>query len=408
MWSEHCSYKSSRDPPEAPADRGAVGAGRSRRERRRRRRRRRHRRRHPHREPQPSVGHRAVPGRGHRRRRHPPRHLHDGRPADRRSWTRCASARSTTPAAAGSAEGVVSRHLRLRQLGRRAHRRRRGRLRRDLRRATRSSTCCASACCRPSGWCSAGPAGVGNLAVLLGSTTGRDGIGGVSVLASAGLRRRRGRRGQAPERAGRRPVRGEAPHRGVPRPARRRARRRHPGPRRRRASPCATSETAAKGGMGMDVDVDRRAPPRAGHGAVRGHDQREPGAHAGHRRARRPRRGARHLPTLGGARHGRRHGHRQPVACASSTASTATVLADVPAASLHEDAPLLRPPAHAPRRPRRRVGRRPGGARRRPTTAAADLLAHARRHRRGSGASTTTSCSSTPSRARAATPPCCA
>jgi phosphoribosylformylglycinamidine synthase len=30
--------------------------------------------------------------------------------------------------------------------------------------------------------------GIGNLAVLLGSTTGRDGIGGVSVLASAGMR----------------------------------------------------------------------------------------------------------------------------------------------------------------------------------------------------------------------------
>src|SRR5205814_10440531 len=29
--------------------------------------------------------------------------------------------------------------------------------------------------------------GVGNLAVLMGSTTGRDGIGGVSVLASAGF-----------------------------------------------------------------------------------------------------------------------------------------------------------------------------------------------------------------------------
>src|SRR5208283_4158349 len=29
--------------------------------------------------------------------------------------------------------------------------------------------------------------GVGNLAVLLGSATGRDGIGGVSVLASAGF-----------------------------------------------------------------------------------------------------------------------------------------------------------------------------------------------------------------------------
>ena len=49
--------------------------------------------------------------------------------------------------------------------------------------------------------------GPGNLAVLLGSTTGRDGIGGVSVLASAGFsggrRRRAGRRRQAPERAGR-------------------------------------------------------------------------------------------------------------------------------------------------------------------------------------------------------------
>ena len=54
--------------------------------------------------------------------------------------------------------------------------------------------------------------GPGNLAVLFGSTTGRDGIGGASVLASAtfgdGIRR------QAPDRAGGRPVRGEAAHRG--------------------------------------------------------------------------------------------------------------------------------------------------------------------------------------------------
>src|SRR5437763_10870554 len=40
--------------------------------------------------------------------------------------------------------------------------------------------------------------GVGNLAVLLGSTTGRDGIGGVSVLASAGF-------GDAAEEAAKRP-----------------------------------------------------------------------------------------------------------------------------------------------------------------------------------------------------------
>ena len=48
------------------------------------------------------------------------------------------------------------------------------------------------------------------------------------------LRRRRSRGDQAPERAGRRPVRGEAADRSVPHAARRGARRRHPGPRRRR------------------------------------------------------------------------------------------------------------------------------------------------------------------------------
>ena len=83
MWSEHCSYKSSRIHLKRLPDRGAVGAGRPGRERRRGRRGRRHRRRHPHREPQPPVGHRALPGRGHRRRRHPPRHLHHGRPPHR-------------------------------------------------------------------------------------------------------------------------------------------------------------------------------------------------------------------------------------------------------------------------------------------------------------------------------------
>ena len=84
MWREHCSYKSSRIHLKRLPTEGAgvlVGPGR---ERRRDRRRRRHRRRHPHREPQPPVGHRALPGRGHRRRRHPARHLHHGRPPDRR------------------------------------------------------------------------------------------------------------------------------------------------------------------------------------------------------------------------------------------------------------------------------------------------------------------------------------
>ena len=83
MWSEHCSYKSSRIhlkklPTDGPAR--AAGAGR---ERRRGRHRRRPRRGLQDRVAQPSVVHRAVPGRGDRRRRHHPRHLHDGRAADR-------------------------------------------------------------------------------------------------------------------------------------------------------------------------------------------------------------------------------------------------------------------------------------------------------------------------------------
>ena len=48
MWSEHCSYKSSRTPPEAAAHRGSAGPGRPGRERRGHRRRGRHRHRHPH------------------------------------------------------------------------------------------------------------------------------------------------------------------------------------------------------------------------------------------------------------------------------------------------------------------------------------------------------------------------
>ena len=130
--------------------------------------------------------------------------------------------------------------------------------------------------------------GVGNLAVLLGSTTGRDGIGGVSVLASAGF-------GEAD--ADKRPsvqvgdpfeekrlieaclalldaglVVGIQDLGGA-------------------GLTCAASETASRGGTGMDFNVQRRAAARAGHAAVRGHDEREPGAHARHRRAREPRRG---------------------------------------------------------------------------------------------------------------------
>ena len=210
-----------------------MGARRSGRGRRRHRRRRRPRGRDPHREPQPPVRGRAVPGRGDRRRRHHPRHLLDGRPPDR-------------------ADGPAA----LRSARRRPHPLPvRGRRRRASAATATRSACRPSAArsCSTTATASnplvnvlclgvlpverlvlAKAEGVGNLAVLLGSATGRDGIGGASVLASAGFAE--GRRGQAPVGAGRRPVRGEAAHRGVPRAARRRARDRRAGPRRRRAS----------------------------------------------------------------------------------------------------------------------------------------------------------------------------
>ena len=108
MWSEHCSYKSSRVhlkplPDEGPARHPGPG-----RERRRRRHRRRLRGRLQDGVAQPPVVHRALPGRGDRRRRHPARRLHDGRAADRVARTRCASASPTSRARRDLLRGVVA------------------------------------------------------------------------------------------------------------------------------------------------------------------------------------------------------------------------------------------------------------------------------------------------------------
>jgi len=107
--------------------------------------------------------------------------------------------------------------------------------------------------------------GVGNLAVLLGSSTGRDGIGGVSVLASAGFSDDEADAGKRPsvqvgdpfeekrlieaclELLDRDLAVGVQDLGGA-------------------GITCATAETAAKGGAGMDVDVDaihRREPHMA-------------------------------------------------------------------------------------------------------------------------------------------------
>ena len=156
--------------------------------------------------------------------------------------------------------------------------------------------------------------GEGNLAVLLGSATGRDGIGGVSVLASAAFT------DDVEAEAAKRPnVQVGDPYEEK---------------RLIEATlelldkhlvfgiqdlggaglTCATSETASRGGVGMDVDVDAVPLRRARSGALRDHDEREPGTHAGHRGPGRPRRRDRGLPALGSARHRRRPGHRHGAA----------------------------------------------------------------------------------------------
>ena len=125
--------------------------------------------------------------------------------------------------------------------------------------------------------------GPGNLAVLLGSSTGRDGIGGASVLASAGFEE--GSEAKRP-----------SVQVGDPFEEKRLIeaclelldRRLAVGVQDLGAAglSCAASETAAKGGVGMDVDVARVAKREPGHEPGRGADVGEPGAHARDRRAR--------------------------------------------------------------------------------------------------------------------------
>ncbi len=98
-------------------------------------------------------------------------------------------------------------------------------------------------------------AGTGNVLVLFGASTGRDGIGGASVLASAELAEAdtgAGGDGQAPDGAGRRPVRGEEAAGVLARAARARAARLPAGPRR----------------GGADVARRRRWPRRARSGST--------------------------------------------------------------------------------------------------------------------------------------------
>ena len=186
--------------------------------------------------------------------------------------------------AAAPVRRLRPRHRPLRQLRRRPERRRRGRLRaglraqlprqRDVRRRAAGG--------RPAA--RARPPGRATCVVLFGARTGRDGIGGASVLASQDIDRATTPSGRACRSATRSPSKKliecslEL----------RRARRCSSSLQDLGAAGLAssTSEMARKGGVGLELDLDRVPLPRGGHGAVRDHDLRVAGADGGRGRAR--------------------------------------------------------------------------------------------------------------------------
>ena len=207
--------------------------------------------------------------------------------------------------------------------------------------------------------------GVGNLAVLLGSSTGRDGIGGVSVLASAGFDGADG--AESLDDAKRPSVQVGDPYE-----------------EKRLIEAClalldeglvvgiqdlggagivcATSETAARGGVGMDVDVTAIPLREAGHGALRDHDVREPGTDARHHHARELGGGRGAVRQVGSSRD--RRGSRGRTEPSTRTAASigmlrvrngfdGEVLAEVPASFARRRGAALRPTDGAPRGPRR-------------------------------------------------------
>ena len=237
MWSEHCSYKSSkvhlRQFGEKVTDEMRahlmVGHGRERRRRRHRPGLRRH---VQGRVAQPPVVRRALPGRRDRGRRHRPRHPRDGRPAGRGDGPAAlrAARRRRHPARAARDR---RRRRRLRQLPRPAQHRRRGGLRRDVprqpagQRALRRRHAPRAAAPRQ-GVRRRQPGHPVRRPHRRRRHRRRLGAGQRDLRAPSGP-------GEAAERPGRRPVHGEAAHRVHARALRRGARRRHPGPRRRRA-----------------------------------------------------------------------------------------------------------------------------------------------------------------------------
>jgi len=196
--------------------------------------------------------------------------------------------------------------------------------------------------------------GVGNLAVLLGSTTGRDGIGGVSVLASAGF-------SDAESDAEKRPSVQVG----------------DPFEEKRLIEACldlldaglvvgiqdlggaglccATSETASRGGMGMDVDVTavpRREPGMEPFEVMTSESQERMLAIVEPADLDRVleicERWEIRASVIGKVTPGPATGDQDGGRLRILDGWEGAVLADIPAASLHEDAPLYHRPCVAP------------------------------------------------------------
>ena len=334
-WRSTPSCGASTAPTSRPASTSSgcrprgPGPRRPGRERRGDRRRGRHRRRHPHREPQPPLGDRALPGGGHRGGGDPARHLHHGRPplghhgpavlrpprrcppalAARGRGERASRATATRSGCPPSGGADLRSLLRPEPLGQRAVHGR---------------------AARPTGWCSASPraratwpccsaAAPGATASAGSACWPRPGSPATTAPAAADDTKRPSVQVGDPfeekrlieaclelldkklvvgiQDLGR--CRAGLRHQRDGRPGRRRHGRRRL----------------------------RRPPAGGGHGALGGDDQREPGAHAGHRHPRVLGRRGRDLRHVGGAGGRRRQGHRprprpRAGACASATDST--------------------------------------------------------------------------------------
>ena len=114
---------------------------------------------------------------------------------------------------------------------------------------------------------------------------------------------------------------------------------------------CSTCEMGARGGAGIEIDVDARAAARDGHDALRDHAVGVAGADAARRQE-----GARGRRSKRSSRSGtctrRTSARSRPTACCASR-TTAAIVAEIPNTALVDEAPRVRPADGAPRLPRR-------------------------------------------------------